>query len=166
MCNFYLFLTVILIDREVIEYSLSKLLDRLQINHQEVRLTLDLLKITYYSQNESHVSFFRFFLTSLLTCVFCWAATTATKWVGWAQGGLWNWYRSIARLRTWFCMSTGRYLCVLFFKNKFKKLRTSFCNRPTQCHFSGSTMKHGRYSWIHHKLNLQNSPGPSQTKKP
>lgn len=41
MCYFYLFLIVILIDREVIEYSLSKLLDRLQINHQEVRLTLD-----------------------------------------------------------------------------------------------------------------------------
>lgn len=43
---------------------------------------------------------------------------------------------------------------------------TSFCNRTTQCHFSGSTMKHGRYSWMHHKLHLQNSPGPSQTKKP
>lgn len=42
---------------------------------------------------------------------------------------------------------------------------TSFCNRTTQCHFSGSTMKQGRYSWMHHELHLQNSPGPSQTKK-
>lgn len=40
------FLFVILIDSEVIEYSLSKLLERLQINHQEVRFTSDSLKMT------------------------------------------------------------------------------------------------------------------------
>lgn len=38
-------LIVILIDSEVIEYSLSKLLERLQINHQEVRFTSDSLKM-------------------------------------------------------------------------------------------------------------------------
>lgn len=172
-CNFiknFLFLfvfIVIIIDREVIEYSLSKLLERLQINHQEVRFTSDLLKITFLLTGRiTRLSFFHFSPASLLTCVFCWAATTAKKYVGWVQRGLWNWSRSIALSRMWFCMSTGRYLCVLFCKNKFKNLMSSLCNRTTQCHFSGSTVKHGRYSWMHHKLHLQNSPGPSQTKKP
>lgn len=39
-------LIVILIDSEVIEYSLSKLLESLQINHQEVKFTSDSLKMT------------------------------------------------------------------------------------------------------------------------
>lgn len=68
---------VILIDREVIEYSLSKLLEGLQINHQEVRFTSDLLRITFlFTERITCLSFFHFSrqfvdLCILLGCDYC-----------------------------------------------------------------------------------------------
>lgn len=72
----YLFeciLIIILFDSEVIEYSLSKLLEKLKINHQEVRFTLNLLKITINFCIKNHMFLFLQFvdLCILLGCDYC-----------------------------------------------------------------------------------------------
>ncbi|CAF97586.1 unnamed protein product, partial [Tetraodon nigroviridis] len=131
-------------DGEVIEYSLTKLLERLQINHQEF---VD--------------------LCILLGCDYC------EKICGLGPRRalrLIQKHRTIENVllhinRKVLLVSFLFVFVFFFFKNQFKKPTTRFCNRTTQCHFPGSTMKHGRYSWMHPKLHLQNSPGPSQTKK-
>lgn len=70
----YLFCLFTLIDSAVIEYSLSKLLERLHINHQEVRGTSYLLKMTLNSctKNLMFPIFPQFVdLCILLGCDYC-----------------------------------------------------------------------------------------------
>lgn len=78
-----------LLYSEVVEYSLSKLLDRLQITHKEVRLKHSFrfmllgdvkgfnIPVLYFTF--SSFVFFYHLSTSLLTCVFCWAVTIVTR---------------------------------------------------------------------------------------
>ena len=68
---------VILIDREVIEYSLSKLLERLQINHQEVKFTSGFTEKHFSIHRKNYIYLSSIFsgqfvdLCILLGCDYC-----------------------------------------------------------------------------------------------
>lgn len=59
--------------------------------------------------------------------------------------------------------------CVLHYKkNMYSLIRHMYLLPPRhiQCHNSGSTKKHGKYSWIRHRRSRLNSTGMNQMKKP
>lgn len=92
---------------EVVEYSLPKLLDNLQISHEEVSLKQP------SGENNLHYKLWTCPLSpvifSWLTSVSCWAVTTVTRSLAWVLSELWAWSRSITLLRMWFCTLIDRY---------------------------------------------------------
>lgn len=77
------------LDREVIEYSLTKLLERLQINHQEVSFwKSNWLKITFFIYRKNHIYLPSFFFLPVCGPVYSAGLRLLRKnmWVGSKEG--------------------------------------------------------------------------------
>lgn len=170
---------------DVIEYSLTKLLEKLQISHEEVRLWC-LLRCLWkhilpWLVNTHHRNMYLIELSFAFFPLVCWPVYFAGLWLLRKD----HWFGSKESSYTdpeaphhWECGFTCQQKGIighLFFvihcftkENAHSTLKWYSHLLPSRrilCHISGNTKKHGLYSWMHHSLKLLNSSGLSQMKK-